>query len=83
MVESIADYICDQDAHGLRIARYGRLNVFMLLLETNELLLTDTEPVTCQYNQLLSWRKLAKEIGNSGVCNVCVFGRTTWIWAAK
>ena len=63
MVESIADYICDQDAHGLRIARYGRLNVFTLLLETNELLLTDTEPVTCQYNQLLSWRKLAKEIG--------------------
>lgn len=63
MVESIADYICDQDAHGLRIARYGRLNVFTLLLETNELLLTDTEPVTCQYNQLLSWRKLAKGIG--------------------
>lgn len=63
MVESIGDYLYNQNEPYMRHSECGRLHVFHALTEGARLLLKCENVVVCRYENILLWRSLVRSIG--------------------
>lgn len=63
MAEAISDSICDWCEHHHRLTGRRVLNVFSALGMTADELLKKEDEVVCKYNKLISWRAVARAIG--------------------